>query len=102
MHLILSYIFSLYAEACWKYKSTLGKRIHGSNPEYGINAIKNMCKVIGELDKLQPGYNKYTGYSSIVPGVIMGGERFSFVPDICELHVSRFTTPRETGLMFYS
>ncbi|MBA7527010.1 N-formyl-4-amino-5-aminomethyl-2-methylpyrimidine deformylase [subsurface metagenome] len=82
--------------------TTLGKRAHGSNPEYGINAIKNMCKVIGELDKLQPGYNEYTGCGSIVPGVIMGGERSSVVPDICKLKVSRFTVPGETGAMFYS
>ena len=61
-----------------------------------------MCKVIGELDKLQPGYNKYTGYGSIVPGVIRGGERSSVVPDICTLKVSRFTVPGETGTMFYS
>lgn len=82
--------------------TTLGKRAHGSNPEYGINAIKNMCKVICELDKLQPGYNKYTGSGSIVPGVITGGERSSVVPDMCELKVSRFTVPGETGTMFYS
>ena len=82
--------------------TTLGKRAHGSNPEYGINAIKNMCKIIDEIDKLQPSYNEYTGYGSIVPGVIMGGERSSVVPDRCELKVSRFTVPRETGTMFYS
>lgn len=81
---------------------TIGKRAHGSNPEYGINAIKNMCKVIHEIDKLQPGYNKYIGYGSIVPGVISGGERSSVVPDVCELKVSRFTVPGETGTMFYS
>lgn len=82
--------------------TTLGKRAHGSNPEYGINAIKNMCEVIHELEHLQPGYNKYIGYGSIVPGVIKGGERSSVVPDLCELKVSRFTVPGETGTMFYS
>ena len=81
--------------------TTLGKRAHGSNPEYGINAIKNMCKIVDELDKLQPGYNKYTGSGSIVPGVIQGGERSSVVPDMCTLKVSRFTVPGETGTMFY-
>ncbi len=82
--------------------TTLGKRAHGSNPQYGINAIKNMCRVIRELDKLEPGYNKYIGYGSIVPGVISGGERSSVVPDICELKVSRFTVPGETGALFYN
>ncbi len=82
--------------------TTLGKSAHSSTPEHGINAIKNMCMIIHELDKLQPGYNKYTGYGSIVPGVIKGGERSSVVPDLCELKVSRFTVPGETGTMFYS
>ncbi len=82
--------------------TTIGKRAHGSNPEYGVNAIKNMCKVIQEIDKLQPGFNKYIGYGSIVPGVIEGGEQSSVIPDLCELKVSRFTVPGETGTMFYS
>ena len=81
--------------------TTLGKRAHGSKPQYGINAIKNMCIVMKELDELKPGYNKYIGYGSIVPGVISGGERSSVIPDICELKVSRFTVPGETGSVFY-
>ncbi|MCR4443032.1 MAG: M20/M25/M40 family metallo-hydrolase [Peptococcaceae bacterium] len=82
--------------------NTLGLRAHGSTPEKGINAISQMCKVINEISKLQPGYNKYTGYGSIVPGVIKGGERSSVVPDECELRVSRFIVPGENGPMFYS
>ncbi len=82
--------------------TTLGRRAHGSNPQEGINAIVQMSKVIDELGKLQPGYNKYTGYGSIVPGVINGGERSSVVPDVCELKVSRFTVPGETASLFYS
>ena len=82
--------------------TTLGRRAHGSNPKEGINAIVQMCKIIDELGKLQPGYNKYTGYGSIVPGVINGGERSSVVPDVCELKVSRFTVPGETAPLFYS
>lgn len=82
--------------------TTLGRRAHGSNPGEGINAIVHMSRIIDELGKLQPGYNKYTGYGSIVPGVINGGERSSVVPDLCELKVSRFTVPGETAPLFYS
>jgi len=82
--------------------TTHGVRAHGSTPQHGINAINNMCHVIKELNKIHPGYNKYTGPGSIVPGVIQGGERSSVVPDSCELKVSRFTVPGETGTMFYS
>ncbi len=82
--------------------TTIGVGAHGATPFKGKNAIKMMCKVIEEIDKLVPGYNKYTGSGSINPGVISGGERSSVVPDRCELKVARFTVPGETGPMFYS
>lgn len=82
--------------------TTIGVGAHGSTPFKGKNAIKMMCKVIEEIEKIVPGYNKYTGSGSINPGVITGGERSSVVPDRCELKVSRFTVPGETGPMFYS
>lgn len=82
--------------------TTIGVGAHGATPFKGKNAIKMMCKIIEEIDKLVPGYNKYTGSGSINPGVISGGERSSVVPDRCELKVSRFTVPGETGPMFYA
>ena len=82
--------------------TTLGVGAHGATPFKGKNAIKMMCRFLQELEKLVPGYNKYTGSGSITPGVIRGGERSSVVPDRCELKVSRFTVPGETGPMFYS
>ena len=81
--------------------TTFGKRAHGGVPEEGINAIVQMCKLIPELLKIPPKYNKYLGYSTIVPGVIRGGERSSVVPEICELKVSRFIVPGESGKSFY-
>lgn len=82
--------------------TTIGKRAHGSTPKEGVNAIDNMMKIIERLNKIQPGYNKYTGDGTIVPGVIRGGERSSVVPDFCELKVSRFIVPGENGPMFYA
>jgi len=82
--------------------TTIGVGAHGATPYKGKNAIKMMTRVIDEIEKLVPGYNKYTGSGSINPGVIVGGERSSVVPDRCELKVSRFTVPGETGPMFYS
>jgi acetylornithine deacetylase/succinyl-diaminopimelate desuccinylase family protein len=80
---------------------TLGVGAHGATPYAGRNAIKMMCRVVDELEKIVPGKNKYTGSGSINPGVISGGERSSVVPDKCELKVSRFIVPGETGKMFY-
>jgi putative selenium metabolism hydrolase len=82
--------------------TTIGVGAHGATPFKGKNAIRMMCKVIPEIDKLVPGYNKYTGRGSINLGVISGGERSSVVPDRCELKVSRFTVSGETGPMFYA
>lgn len=82
--------------------TTIGKRAHASTPQEGVNAIFQMCRVLQELSKLKPGYNTYTGYGSIVPGVIRGGEQSGVVPDFCELKVSRFIVPEESGLMFYN
>lgn len=79
--------------------TTMGVGAHGATPHEGVNAIGQMCKVYEELQKIKPGVNKYvTG--SVNPGVINGGERSSVVPDRCELKVSRFTVPGETGAMF--
>lgn len=80
--------------------TTHGVGAHGATPKEGKNAIVMMCKVIEELEKIQPGYNEYTGDGSINPGVIAGGARSSVVPDTCTLRCSRFVVPGETGEMF--
>lgn len=82
--------------------TTLGVNAHGATPDEGKNAIKMMMKVIEEINKMSPGHDKYIGSGSINVGVISGGERSSVVPDRCEMKVSRFTVPGETGAMFYS
>lgn len=82
--------------------TTLGVGAHGATPFKGKNAIRTMCKIVEEIDRLVPGYNKYIGSGSINVGVISGGERSSVVPDRCELKVARFTVPGETGPMFYA
>lgn len=79
---------------------TLGVGAHGATPFKGVNAIGSMCKIYRELQKIVPGINPYAGSGSINPGVINGGERSSVVPDRCEMKVSRFTVPGETGKMF--
>ena len=80
--------------------TTYGVGAHGATPFKGVNAIGSMCKIYQELQKIVPGVNKYAGSGSINPGVISGGERSSVVPDRCEMKVSRFTVPGETGAQF--
>ena len=80
--------------------TTHGVGAHGATPQEGKNAIKMMCKVIDELEKIVPGVNKYTGSGSVNPGVIQGGKRSSVVPDTCTLKCSRFIVPGENGELF--
>ena len=80
--------------------TTIGLGAHAATNFQGRNAIRMMCRVIDEIDKIEPGYNEYTGRGTITPGVISGGERSSVVPDTCVLKVSRFTVPGETGELF--
>ncbi len=80
--------------------TTHGVGAHGATPQEGKNAIKMMCRVIDELEKIVPGVNKYTGSGSVNPGVIQGGQRSSVVPDTCTLKCSRFIVPGENGEMF--
>ena len=79
--------------------TTKGVGAHGATPYKGVNAIGQMCRVYEEIGKIKPGVHKYAA-GSINPGVICGGERSSVVPDRCEMRVSRFTVPGETGAMF--
>ena len=80
--------------------TTYGVGAHGATPFKGVNAIGSMCRMYEEIQKIVPGVNKYAGSGSINPGVITGGERSSVVPDRCEMKVSRFTVPDETGELF--
>lgn len=81
--------------------NTFGRRAHGGAPHKGINAMLHACRLIQEITRLPRKYNKYVGYSTIVPGVIRCGERSSIVPERCELKVSKFIVPGETGMEFY-
>ena len=79
--------------------TTMGVGAHGATAFEGVNAIGMMCKIYNEIQKIVPAENKYVK-GSIHPGVIVGGERSSVVPDRCVMKVSRFTVPGETGAMF--
>lgn len=82
--------------------TTHGVGAHGATPKQGKNAIAMMCRVVEELNKIEPGVNQYTGSGSINPGVIEGGSRSSVVPDTCTLKCSRFTVPGEGSELFLS
>ena len=77
---------------------TFGKAAHSANPEKGINAVKKMCKLLGEIDRIQPPIHEQLGkgilevtdiISSPYPGA-------SVVPEYCRATLDRRLLTGET------
>jgi len=80
---------------------SLGKAVHSSRPEQGVNAIEGMTHIIFALDRYQRELLKnqphpLCGHGRCCPSVIHGGTIVSTVPDYCELEIDRRTLPGET------
>lgn len=80
---------------------TLGKAVHSSQPEKGINAIEAMARVIEAFreygaELMKRSAHPLCGHARSCPGVIRGGTIVSTVPDFCELEIDRRTLPGET------
>ncbi|RYM02739.1 M20 family peptidase [Sporolactobacillus sp. THM7-7] len=82
--------------ALWLKITTYGKTSHASMPEYGINAVDGMSKIMAllnenffSLDKK----NKLLGRPTINIGTIRGGIQTNVVPDQCEMTVDIRTLP---------
>ena len=79
----------------------LGKAVHSSRPEDGVNAIQGAARVIEALavhqQNLMTGeFHRLCGHGRCCPSVIRGGTIVSTVPDECELEIDRRTLPGET------
>ncbi|MDH3281333.1 MAG: M20 family metallopeptidase [Gammaproteobacteria bacterium] len=80
---------------------SLGRAVHSSRPEEGVNAIEGMIPIVEALliyrQKLMSGEpHVLCGHGRCCPSVIRGGTIISTVPDYCELEVDRRTLPGET------
>jgi acetylornithine deacetylase len=79
----------------------LGKAVHSSRPEDGVNAIEGAARVIEALGEHQKSlmrgkFHRLCGYARCCPSVIHGGTIVSTVPDKCEIEIDRRTLPGET------
>ena len=79
----------------------LGKAVHSSRPEDGVNAIEGIAHVIEALKDHQRWLmsrdpHPMCGHGRCCPSVIRGGTIVSTVPDACELEVDRRTLPGES------
>jgi len=86
---------------------SLGKAVHSSRPEQGINAIEGMAHIIAALKALQQTLmsrqaHALCGHGRCGPAVIRGGTIVSTVPDYCELEIDRRILPGETREHVYA
>lgn len=80
---------------------TIGKAVHSSVPNEGINAVAQMGKVLRALEEYaarlsdRPGH-ELCGTATVSAVVITGGMNVSQVPDTCELAIDRRSLPGES------
>ncbi len=90
----------------WIDIETLGKAVHGSVPEQGIDAIAKMSDVIQAMIELKPELRNrihpQLGYPRIHMGVIQGGSGISTVPDHCHLSLEVRTCMRRDSKEIFS
>src|SRR5262249_32694166 len=86
----------------WLRLETRGKAAHGAEPERGVNAVREMARVVEmlegdyarELRRRRP--HPLLGRGTVNVGKISGGTQANIVPDHCMIMVDRRTLPGET------
>ncbi|MEM2991471.1 MAG: M20 family metallopeptidase [Halobacteria archaeon] len=77
-----------------------GRAAHASSPERGINAIKEMMKLIRALEKhareVRRRKHPLLGGASLTVTLIKGGDRINVIPEECSIHIDRRLIPGET------
>jgi acetylornithine deacetylase len=84
----------------WHEIKTLGRAAHGSQPEFGIDAIAHMGRVLNRLETLKAELRRRTpdpllGHGSLHASLISGGQELSSYPASCTLQLERRTLPTE-------
>jgi acetylornithine deacetylase len=86
----------------WHEISTCGRAAHGSQPQFGIDAIAHMGRVLNRLEALQAELRErpphgLLGHASLHASLIAGGQELSSYPATCTLQLERRTLPSEDG-----
>jgi len=87
----------------WMNVTTLGKNAHAATPQYGIDAIRGMHRVLGELYEYQNRLTKRRSevegilYPTMVPSIIHAGIKENIVADKCEMRFDRRIIPEENA-----
>jgi len=89
----------------WLEITVYGKAAHGSRPNEGIDAIRQMGRVLEQLDQLDnrlqsTPLHSLLGSGSLHTSLIEGGCEWSSYPDRCVLKYERRTVPPENEATF--
>jgi len=83
----------------WLEIETTGRRIHGSTPEKGVDAIEKMAIIISQLDRIRRKHarlrHRLVGTPRIHTSTITGGSDWATVPAKCTLRLERRLIPGE-------
>jgi acetylornithine deacetylase len=84
----------------WHEIITTGRSAHGSQPQFGIDAIAHMGRVLSGLEALQVQLHQrephpLLGHGSLHASLISGGHELSSYPASCVLQLERRTLPGE-------
>lgn len=82
--------------ALWLEITTFGKTAHGSMPEQGVNAIRQMASVVHLIEQFANEWKTVKpplGSSSMAVTKIAGGVQTNVIPDRCRLEVDVRTVP---------
>lgn len=78
---------------------TIGRSVHATNPDRGLNAIVAMSKIIAALDYYHQDLSRLihpvVGVPTCNIGVIAGGSTANAVPDTCVIRLDRRMIPGE-------
>ena len=85
----------------WLQLETRGRAAHGSRPELGRNAIREMARIVELVEGdyalgLRQRPHHLLGCATVNVGVIAGGIQPNIVPERCTVNVDRRTVPGET------
>lgn len=85
----------------WLQLETRGRAAHGCRPELGRNAIRDMARLVEQLEgpyaeELRQRHHPLLGSPTVNVGTIRGGVQPNVVPDTCQISVDRRMLPGET------
>lgn len=94
-------VVTAHKGSLWLRLETRGQAAHGSQPEFGRNAVHAMARIVDLLEthyaaQLRRRRHRLLGCATVSVGVIAGGTQANIVPDQCSILVDRRTLPGET------